>query len=381
MHVIPFEEHDMRVLVSDTFPELMTLYDKGSVEEQLLLWSLCALYKYGGHVFGSRESRVGWLVDGIMKTHHSCQHVAVAKFQKGADHQLHLLMLAASPRHPQLKCAIRTLEMTKNAISIDYIVESLFTPDNWKKSTVRIAVESNDNMPMLSDTMCVQCSARQQSTCCDNTELNTCEKMDSTDKEGMIEAWFFVGVHPRRELRIREERNVGEHGSSPTKVTISERSDTPAPVMRPKSSIREVMNASNCGAGWRCHRCLHNPVYGTYESCSSVCNDCFIDLICSNKDEPLRTEVVFDVTVRGPGNLRSGEQRIPRVVHQTWPEELSVDRYPQLSRVQSSWKNAGWEYRFYTDTDARDYIARNFPSRFLDAYDSLVPGAFKVCRP
>jgi mannosyltransferase OCH1-like enzyme len=86
------------------------------------------------------------------------------------------------------------------------------------------------------------------------------------------------------------------------------------------------------------------------------------------------------VMVRGAGNLRWGERRIPRVIHQTWPEEISVDRYPQLSRVQSSWKNAGWEYRFYTDNDARDYIAKNFPSRFLDAYDSLVPGAFKVCR-
>jgi mannosyltransferase OCH1-like enzyme len=84
--------------------------------------------------------------------------------------------------------------------------------------------------------------------------------------------------------------------------------------------------------------------------------------------------------IRGMRNLKSGEQRIPRVVHQTWPGDLSVDRYPQLSRVQSSWKNAGWEYRFYTDTDARNYINRNFPSRFLDAYDSLIPGAFKVRR-
>jgi hypothetical protein len=245
-----------------------------------------------------------------------------------------------------------------------------------------MAVESNDNMPMLLDTMCSQCSARQPSTCCDNTYLNTCEKLDSTDKEGKSDTWTFVGVHPRRQWRIREERKKVEHGSSspPTEVTISERSGTPAPVMHPKFSIREEMKATKCRAGWRCHRCLHNPIYGTYESCSSACNDCFINLICNDKGEPLRTEIVFDVTVRGAGNLRSGEQRIPRVIHQTWPEELSMDRYPQLSRVQSSWKNAGWEYRFYTDNDARDYIGKNFPSRFLDAYDSLVPGAFKVCR-
>jgi mannosyltransferase OCH1-like enzyme len=66
------------------------------------------------------------------------------------------------------------------------------------------------------------------------------------------------------------------------------------------------------------------------------------------------------------------------VIHQTWFEDLSVERYPQLARVQSSWKNAGYAYRFYTDSDAREFIATNFPTRFLEAYDALVPGAFKV---
>ena len=37
-------------------------------------------------------------------------------------------MLAASPRHPQLKCAISKLGMMKNESHIDDIVESLFSP-------------------------------------------------------------------------------------------------------------------------------------------------------------------------------------------------------------------------------------------------------------
>lgn len=379
MPVIPFEEHDMRVLVSETFPELMTTYDRSAVEEQLLLWSLCALYAYGGHVFGSREIRVGWLVEGIAEMRHSCKAVAVAKFAKGEDNQLHLLMLAASPRHPQLKCAISKLGMMKNESHIDDIVESLFSPKAWKSSTTRLAVESHDQ-PILSDVLCSHCSVLQPSTCCDNADLSSCKNRDSKGSQGKIEARTFVEVHPRQESRIRDERTDGEQGSSSPTVTISERSDTPTPMKYPKSSIRDVMKASNCDAGWRCHRCLHNPVYGTYESCSSVCNECFTDLICSNRDQPRRTEVVFDVMIHGIHNRKSSAQRIPRVVHQTWPGDLSVDRYPQLSRVQSSWKNARWEYRFYTDADARDYIDRNFPSRFLDAYDSLVPGAFKVRR-
>lgn len=374
MPVIPFEEHDMRILVSETFPELMTNYDRSAVEEQLLLWSLCALYAYGGHVFGSREIRVGWLVKGIPETRHSCEAVAVAKFLKGEDNLLQLLMLAASPRHPQLKCAISRLEMLMNGSHINDIVESLFSPEAWKSSTTRLAIESHDQ-PLLSDVICSHCSALQPSTCCDNAKLSSRRNMNSKGNQGMIEVRTFVEVYPRRQLRI------GERGSSslPT-VTISERPDTPAPVTYLKSSIRDVMKASNCIAGWRCHRCLHNPVYGTYEKCSSVCNECFTDLICSDRNQRHRNEVFFDVIINGIHNGESNKQRIPRVVHQTWPGDLSLDHFPQLSRVQSSWKNAGWEYRFYTDTDARDYIDRNFPSRFLNAYDSLVPGAFKVRR-
>ena len=101
--------------------------------------------------------------------------------------------------------------------------------------------------------------------------------------------------------------------------------------------------------------------------------------MCGESSEPREREIVFNVQVRRRGTLLAGEQRIPRVVHQTWLEDLSVERYPQLTRVQSSWKNAGWEYRFYTDIEARAYIDKHFPSRFTDAYDSLIPGAFKVC--
>ena len=110
----------------------------------------------------------------------------------------------------------------------------------------------------------------------------------------------------------------------------------------------------------------------------SVCEVCFIDLICSKQNSPPRRKITVDVIVRQHKNRLPGEQRILRVVHQTWFEDLNVDRYPQLARVQSSWKNSGYEHRFYTDEDARAYIAKYFPSRFLQAYESLVPGAFKV---
>jgi len=84
------------------------------------------------------------------------------------------------------------------------------------------------------------------------------------------------------------------------------------------------------------------------------------------------------MSVHIPSKVGNSDRQIPRIIHQTWFEDLSPETYPQITRMQNSWKNTGWEYRFYTDTTARDYIKKNYPSRFLDAFDSLIPGAYKA---
>ena len=70
--------------------------------------------------------------------------------------------------------------------------------------------------------------------------------------------------------------------------------------------------------------------------------------------------------------------QIPRIIHQTWFEDINLDRYPQLARLQNSWKQSGWEYRLYTDESARRYIFDNFSPVFADAFDVLKPGAFRA---
>lgn len=72
---------------------------------------------------------------------------------------------------------------------------------------------------------------------------------------------------------------------------------------------------------------------------------------------------------------------IPRIIHQTWFEDLNTEDYPDLIRLQNSWKQTeayGFEYRFYTDASAFEYIQENFPPLVLQAYETLQPGAFKV---
>ena len=94
---------------------------------------------------------------------------------------------------------------------------------------------------------------------------------------------------------------------------------------------------------------------------------------------PKREDHGYDGGIVVGGDGRNLEQRrIPRIIHQTWFEELTEERYPALVRLQNSWRNAGWEYRFYTDTTARDYIIEHFPQRFIKVFDALIPGAYKV---
>lgn len=129
----------------------------------------------------------------------------------------------------------------------------------------------------------------------------------------------------------------------------------------------------------RFQRCLKAPILGTLEKCVSVCPSGYEDLICNGTASLPRR--VIPVTLDISSNAEEAEEntnRIPRIIHQTFFEELSADRYPQLKRLQNSWVNSGWDYRFYTDNDARKYIMSNFPDRFVRAFDAIIPGAYKV---
>jgi predicted secreted protein len=162
---------------------------------------------------------------------------------------------------------------------------------------------------------------------------------------------------------------------------------------QPKVSLQSIMQRQrrNIEPNWFCNRCLHWSVFGTYQSCTAVCAKKYFELMC-HKSHPLLPEknrnVTIDVVVRRDASAapsaaldlhRSSETRIPRIIHQTWYDDVTYDRYPQLARLQASWKTyAGWEYRFYNDDAARQYIQTHYPSRFLDAYDALIHGAYKA---
>ena len=63
---------------------------------------------------------------------------------------------------------------------------------------------------------------------------------------------------------------------------------------------------------------------------------------------------------------------------QTWFEPVTTEKYPNMSRLIESWKRSGWEYHFWDDTSAAEFLSLHFPPEVREAYESIIPGAFKA---
>jgi mannosyltransferase OCH1-like enzyme len=88
--------------------------------------------------------------------------------------------------------------------------------------------------------------------------------------------------------------------------------------------------------------------------------------------------VTQEFWVRPPPYRRDPSRLIPRIIHQTWFEAVTPTKYPNMSRLIQSWSSSGWDYRFYDDGTAAEFISQHFPPQVREAYDALLPGAFKA---
>lgn len=70
-------------------------------------------------------------------------------------------------------------------------------------------------------------------------------------------------------------------------------------------------------------------------------------------------------------------EHIPYKIFQTWETK---DHPPGMRDSIQSIKddNPEFEYFFFDDNDRREYIQTHFPSDVLEAYDTLIPGAFRA---
>ena len=68
---------------------------------------------------------------------------------------------------------------------------------------------------------------------------------------------------------------------------------------------------------------------------------------------------------------------IPKIIHQTFETEFTP---PGMAKAQESWKinNLTYQYKFYNAAERVQFLKKNFKSSVLNAYDSIIPGAFKA---
>ena len=359
--VITFDLNDLRALIKNDYPKLLKLFDAvANPDHQVFLWSLCAVHRYGGVVFGpASPTRSIADIEHIQQItgsrHGRCFKMGYVQY----DELGQVTLIAASPNHSLLKCVIENLESKTSLVDPDSIWPFLldhFTTD------FAMDMDKSQGRNKMSIT------SRGTFDTCRNTKLATFLEISSPEDPGS-DVLYLEKISTTLLTRLPASKSnlIIVNISEKVRVAISQ-----------PTTHQSLMMASGCEPGWLCNRCIKSVSHGTYAACESFCNKCYIQAICGEKiDQQQKVIAEVDVHVKLPTS-RIGQRMIPRIIHQTWIEDVSAIRYPQLYRLQNSWRNSGWEYRFYNDTEARTYIMDNFPALFLVTYDALVPGAFKA---
>ena len=150
---------------------------------------------------------------------------------------------------------------------------------------------------------------------------------------------------------------------------------------RPKEGVLtpnffETLQRNSClPEDAQCNLCLRNKQGADCDKCKSVC-PCYCKTLCKVSVE--EKFVSKELIVSPPLYSRDPTRLIPRIIHQTWFEDVTQEKYPNMSRLIESFKQSGWDYRFYADEDVGGFLGAHFPPEVKDAYDALRPGAFKA---
>ena len=85
---------------------------------------------------------------------------------------------------------------------------------------------------------------------------------------------------------------------------------------------------------------------------------------------PKKIDAKVDSSVSPP-------QLIPKKIFQTW-KSTSIPKEMYTTMMNNIELNPDYEYYFFDDNDCRNFIEEHFSTDVLNAYDTLVPGAFKA---
>ena len=173
-----------------------------------------------------------------------------------------------------------------------------------------------------------------------------------------------------------EAAEVAAVSSAPHRATLREELFDRPDKMSSTPNFFEILLSNDCLPTDRtCSLCLKQKSGATCKSCAKAC-PCYCNALCETHVE--EKFLSKKVRVTPPTYRKDPSRLIPRIVHQTWFEDVTKDKYPNMSRLIESWKRSGWEYRFYSDDAASEFLSLHFPPEVKEAYDAILPGAFKA---
>lgn len=142
----------------------------------------------------------------------------------------------------------------------------------------------------------------------------------------------------------------------------------------------DFFSEMDCLPSRKCSSCLkHDPktddATTKCEECAELCG-CYCKTLC-HIDSPVNP-IKKELLVHPPLLSSNTESLIPRIIHQTYHQTITRESHPKESRLVESLKATGWEYKFYDDEAIIKFLRMHFPSEIQEAYDAIMPGAFKA---
>lgn len=389
--LLQYDEMEMRQLVQDTAAQLhpeefaqpvVQIYDRLAAPDKIHLWSFCAVYLYGGIFVATRKPLLQPMFDDFLFKHDSLVNgnlldstAVVVVEEESATKERDITLLAATPRHGLLGCILLGLEEIDPDDDQNNILHQLLT-----FAAAKDMERQKQVVPFPSSTL----FSRRNDFCTVNACQNNIES--ASIARDFLQAHDHSGSCAMYMHLVRSQTIAGKVDKPSTKRALVEirlrtktSTDGTQRTKQKKITLQSQMRKRGVQPGWFCNRCLNWAALGTFDSCKRFCSVGYEELICDFTDSMKKEVVNIDVKVRGaPSPATTTSKAIPPIIHQTWFEDITFDRYPQLARIQASWRNSGWDFRFYTDESARKYIIDNYPFHFLEAFDALIHGAYKA---
>lgn len=155
----------------------------------------------------------------------------------------------------------------------------------------------------------------------------------------------------------------------------------------------QALRAEDCTSNWLCQRCLSTAFFGAYATCAAFCRHCYIRIISTiSKVVSEDAKLVVSLTTASSGgffsssskndeqqpNLEVNRRRIPKIVHQSWLRYPRTLEYPELARLQTTWRTIGtYEYHFYTEKQQKLFIQEHYPVIVTTAYEKIPDSAHR----